>query len=373
MTSQFYRGARIFDKGQLLEDCALEISGGRSRLLPAAAIPDNAPVKDLNGGILSAGFVETQANGGGGVLVNDDFSAEGLVKVMQAHRQFGTVAMLPTFITDSQDKYHRAIASIAEAVKNKVHGIVGGHFEGPFLNVEKKGTHQPKFIRIPDDKDFACYEKHAPYLQNSLITLAPEQLAAGTIAKIKRFIPQINVAHSMAEHHHLLAARCEGLTGVTHLYNAIRPLSGRDPGPIGSAAELGLVCGIIADGIHVHPYALANAYRSLGADNLLLVTDSMHTIGAPEISEFDLMGIRVFVHEDRLVNEHGSLAGAHINMLQCLQNAVRYMQADIRDALKMAVSSPAYYIGRPDLASIANREAQDIIYLDEGLNLQTWQ
>lgn len=374
MTTTYYRGARIFDRGQLLIGYALKIEKQRSALVAEAAIPEGAPVKTLSGGILTPGFVETQANGGGGVLVNDDTSLAGLETVIKAHRQFGTVAILPTFITDSQDKYHRAIANIAEGVKQGLHGLVGGHFEGPFLNLEKKGTHQPKFIRRPDDSDFACYEKYAEYLQHSILSLAPEQQEKGTIARIKPFIPQINMAHSMATHEDLIAARAEGLTGITHLYNAMRPMSGRDPGPIGSAAELGLACGIIPDGIHSHPFALSFAYHGIGADKLMLVTDSMHTIGAPEITEFDLMGIRVFVRENSLVNEYGSLAGAHINLLQCLQNAVRYMNADIQSALRMTVSTPAHYIRRPDLATIEQRDSQDILYLDEQLALhENWR
>lgn len=372
--TQYYVGARVFDRGALLEGYALIVEQGRTKaLIPQAAIPRDAVVKQLNGGILTPGFVETQANGGGGVLVNDQFDRAGLEKVIAGHRLYGTVAMLPTFITDDQRKYHQAVASIAELVKAGMKGLIGGHFEGPFLNVEKKGTHNPKYIRIPDEADFACYERHADYLQNSIISLAPEQLPTGTISRIKPFIPQINLAHSMATAEDLFSARAEGLTGITHLYNAMRPLSGRDPGPIASAAELGLVAGIIVDGVHSHPYSLAAAYRLLGDQQLALVTDSMHTIGAPNITEFDLMGVKVFVKGDRLVNEHGSLAGAHINMLQSLQNAVRYMHADIRSALRMAVSTPAYYVGRDDLASITQRDIDDIIYLSDELTLEKWQ
>ncbi|MBV7388914.1 N-acetylglucosamine-6-phosphate deacetylase [Pasteurellaceae bacterium TAE3-ERU1] len=373
--AQFYTGARVFDRGALLEHYALVVDGGKTqKLVPESAIPEGAQVKRLNGGILTPGFVETQANGGGGVLVNDQCDRAGLEKVLAGHRKYGTVAMLPTFITDSQEKYHQAIANVANLVKEGMKGLVGGHFEGPFLCVEKKGTHNPRYIRIPDEKDFACYEQHADYLQHSILSLAPEQVPAGTIARIKPFIPQINLAHSMATAEDLLAARAEGLTGITHLYNAMRPLSGRDPGPIGSAVELGLYAGIIADGVHSSPYSLATAYQLLGDQHLMLVTDSMHTIGAPEITEFDLMGVKVFVKEDRLVNEHGSLAGAHINLLQCVQNAVRYMHADIRSALRMAVSTPANYVGRADLATIVARDVDDVIYLSDGdLALRDWQ
>lgn len=369
----FYSGARIFDQGRLLGGFALQVENGRTgALLPEGAIPEGAQVVRLAGGILSPGFVETQANGGAGLLVNEHFDGESLARILAGHRTYGTVAMLPTFITDSRDKYHAAIESIARAVRDGIPGIVGGHFEGPFLNVGKKGTHQPAFIRTPDEGDFAVYERYAEYLQHSIITLAPECVAPGTIARIKPHIPQINAAHSMATHEDLQRAVAEGLTGVTHLFNAMPVFAGREPGIIGAAAALGLYCGIIADGVHSHPYSLLAAYRMLGREKLLLVTDSMHTVGAPDIREFTIMGIRVRVHEDRLVNENGSLAGAHVNMLQCVQNAVRHMCADIESALVMAVHTPAHYIGRGDLAGITARRAEDVIYLDEGLQLQEW-
>lgn len=371
--SQFYAGAQLFDQGRLLAGFALEVSEGKSRaLLPESAIPEGAPVVRLRGGILSPGFVETQANGGAGLLVNEHIDAASLARILAGHRRFGTVAMLPTFITDSQPKYHAAIAAIAQAVRDGVPGIIGGHFEGPFLNPQKKGTHRVEFLRTPDEADFAVYAKHADALQHSILSLAPEQVAPGVIARIKRHIPHINLAHSMASHEDIERAVGEGLTGVTHLYNAMAAMEGRHPGAIGSAAALGLYCGIIADGIHSHPYSLLAAYRMLGKERLLLVTDSMHTIGADDIREFDLLGIRVFVHEDRLVNEHGSLAGAHINMLQCVQNAVRYMQADVASALTMAIHTPAHYIGRGDLAGIVARRTEDLIYLDDALNIQAW-
>lgn len=372
--TMYYRGARIFDNGRLLTGFALHTGNGRTLgLVAESALPENAPVTTLPGGILTPGFVETQANGGAGILVNDRFDADALAQMLSGHRQFGTVAILPTFITDSQTKYHAAIESIAHAVRDGVPGIVGGHFEGPFLNPDKKGTHQPAYLRTPDESDFAVYARHSEHLQHSILSLAPEQVAPGTIARIKPHIPQINMAHSLASHEDLERAVGEGLTGITHLYNAMPAMEGRNPGPIGSAAALGLYCGIIADGVHSHPYSLLAAYRMLGKTQLMLVTDSMHTIGVDGIREFDLMGIKVFVDGNRLVNEHGSLAGAHINMLQCLQNAVRYMLADIESALAMAVHTPAHYIGRPDLARIAERRCEDILYLDEELNLKNWE
>lgn len=374
MSTTYYQGARIFDRENLLDGFALAVDNGRTTaILPQADIPEHSKTISLNGGILTPGFIETQANGGGGVLVNHDSSEAGLAKILAGHRQYGTVAILPTFITDSQEKYHQAIANIAAAVERGQHGIIGGHFEGPFLSLQKKGTHNPAYLRKPDASDFAIYAKYAEHLQHSILSLAPEEQERGAIAAIKPYIPQINLAHSMANHADIARAYAEGLTGITHLYNAMPPMSGRGPGPIGAAAEYGLYAGIIPDGIHSEPISLAHAYQALGSARLMLATDSMHTIGAPNIREFDLMGITVYVQNDRLVNEYGALAGANINQLQCLHNAIRYMHADLKNALRMLITTPADYIRRPDLTHIANRRTADILYLDDSLNLQNWQ
>ena len=371
-TKTAYRGARIYHDGVLIEGQALLTENGKTLAVVAESdIPADAAVHYLDGGILTPGFIETQANGGGGYLVNDRFDADSLAHILAAHRKFGTVAMLPTFITDAQDNYHRAIASIAGAAR-RVPGILGGHFEGPFLSPEKKGTHNPAYLRVPDASDFACYEKHADALQNSIISLAPERVPAGTVRRIREMGIRVNAAHTMAGKADMQRAWAEGLGGVTHLYNAMPPLAGRDPAVIGSAAELRLYCGIIADGVHSDPYSLAAACKLIGKDRLLLVTDSMHTIGAPEITEFTLPGgIRVFVKEDRLVNEHGSLAGAHVTLLQCVKNAIRYMHIAVEDALAMAIVNPARYLDRPDLARITARRLDDILWLSDDLALQT--
>ena len=365
-----YTGARIYHRDVLLEGHALLVENDKTLAVAATGdIPADATVHRLAGGILTPGFIETQANGGGGYLVNERFDADGLAHILAAHRKFGTVAMLPTFITDAQDNYHRAIASIADATR-RVPGILGGHFEGPFLSPEKKGTHNPAYLRVPDESDFACFEQHADALQHSIVSLAPERVPAGTVRRLRALGLRVNAAHTMASKADMQRAWTEGLGGVTHLYNAMPPLAGRDPAVIGSAAELRLYCGIIADGVHSDPYSLAAACKLIGKDRLILVTDSMHTIGT-DIREFTLPGgVRVFVEKDRLVNEHGSLAGAHVTLLQCVQNAIRYMHLAVEDALGMVITNPARYLGCPELARITRRDVNDVLWLSDAMQLQ---
>lgn len=372
MDFSYYHADRLFHQGKFYQDCFLAVREGRTHaLLSLAQLPKAAKVIEVEG-ILSPGFVETQANGGGGVLFNDMPTLEGLRTIIKAHRLYGTVAMLPTFISDTQENFHRAIEVVAQGVVQGERGLVGGHFEGPFLHPEKKGTHREDFLRLPDARDKACFAKHAKALRHSIVSVAPERVGEAFIAYLVDLGYKLNVAHSMATHEDLLRAKNVGLTGITHLFNAMRPFSGRDPGPIGSALSLDLYAGIIADGVHSHPYSLESAYRLLGRDRLMLVTDSMHTIGT-DIQSFVLTGQKVFVKGNCLVNEHGSLAGAHVTLLQCVKNAVRYMKADLESALCMAISTPARYISCAQLASITGRMVDDVIALDANLDLIDWQ
>ncbi|PID66283.1 MAG: N-acetylglucosamine-6-phosphate deacetylase [Gammaproteobacteria bacterium] len=366
----YYQDAAIFNGQTLLHGYSLAVENNRTvAVIADNRLPEGANIVRLDGGILTPGYVELQANGGGGVLFNDTPTVEGLQTILAAHRRFGTVAMLPTFITDSPEKLDVGLQAIRDGISNKLPGLIGGHFEGPFINIDKKGTHQPDFIRQPDQADYARYAKGG--LGNSLVTLAPERVPTDFIRHLVASGWRVNAGHTMANKEDMLAAYHAGLSGVTHLYNAMPPLQGRQPAVIGSACHLGLYCGIIVDGIHSDPFALQAAYRLLGKDRLMLVTDSMHTIGAPEMHSFDLTGQTVFVKGDRLINANGSLAGAHITMAQSVKNALKYMQAGIADVLTMAITTPAKYIRRDDLASIINRRCEDILYLDDGLNLQT--
>ncbi len=365
----YYKNATIFNGETLLQGYSLAVEDNRTTAIVADEhIPQDADVIDLDGGILTPGYVELQANGGGGVLFNDNPTPEGLQTIVHAHRQFGTVAMLPTFITDSPEKLELALQSVRDSIAANMHGLIGGHFEGPFISLEKKGTHQPNFIRQPEQADYERYGKGG--LGNSLVTLAPENVPMEFIRYLVDKGFRVNAGHTMASKADMINAYHAGLTGVTHLYNAMPTLQGRAPAVIGSAFNLGLHCGIIVDGIHSDPFSLRLAYQLFGKNHLMLVTDSMHTIGAPEIESFDLTGQTVFVRGDRLVNEHGSLAGAHITMEQSVKNAVKFMQISITEALTMAVTTPATYIRRHDLASIINRRFDDILYLDSELTIQ---
>lgn len=366
-----YTNMRIFDGEKIHEDKALAIEDNKVvAIFSSASDFAGKDVIKLDGGILSPGYVETQANGGGGVLFNEQPNIEGLKAILKAHRQYGTVAMLPTFITDTAQNMKKAVKAIEEGLKQNLKGLIGGHFEGPFLNTEKKGTHRADYIRKPKSEDLSLFL--SADLGKSLITLAPENVDMDFIKSLKEAGFTLAAGHSMATKDDMVKAYEHGLTGVTHLYNAMPPLAGRQPSIIGSSLALGLYAGIITDNIHSDEFSMQLAYKALGADKLMLVTDSMHTIGIEGITEFELMGQKVFVKEGKLVNEFGSLAGAHITMEQSVKNAVRFMKASTQDALKMAISTPAKFMNCPYLSTLIGRDIDDVLWLDDGLNIKAY-
>jgi N-acetylglucosamine-6-phosphate deacetylase len=184
--------------------------------------------------------------------------------------------------------------------------VLGLHLEGPFLSRQRAGVHDPAFIRQPTAQDEALLT--APREGALVVTLAPEQVAAGFIARLAAADVRVCLGHSMATYAQTRAAIVEGLTGFTHLFNAMRPMESREPGPIAAALETATCWyGLIVDGVHVDPAMLRLALRGLG--NPMLVTDAMPPVGGKH-ARFRLYGQEIEVAADRCVRRDGTLAGA---------------------------------------------------------------
>ena len=176
-----------------------------------------------------------------------------------------------------------------------------------------------------------------------LVTLAPEQVPAGFIAELARAGVRVSLGHSMATYAQTKAALADGLTGFTHLFNAMRPLSSREPGPIAAALEApGAWFGMIVDGEHVAPAMLRLALR--GAARPMLVTDAMPPVGGSR-SGFTLYGDEITVRDGRCARADGTLAGAAIDMASAVRNAVQLLDVPLTSALRFASTEPAEFLG----------------------------
>src|SRR4051812_44122681 len=352
------------------ERCLLVEDGRIVDVLPLADCPADASRQDLEGDLVP-GFIDLQVNGGGGVLFNDQPTIEGIEAIGRAHRAFGTTGFLPTLITDDLQVVDRAMRAVEGAIAKGLPGVLGIHIEGPFINSEKVGIHDPAKIRKIDE---AAVELLTSLNKGvTLVTLAPELAPSGLIASLAARGVVLAAGHTAASYEQARQALDDGVTGFTHLFNAMTQLTGRAPGAVGAALDSDAWCGIIVDGFHVHPASLRIALAAKGPDKLVLVTDAMPTVGSEETAF--LLGDRaIHVDAGRLAADDGTLAGSNLDMATAVVNAAEALQVDQASAIRMASLNPARALGlEHETGAISPGLRADLALLGpNGSVLQTW-
>jgi N-acetylglucosamine-6-phosphate deacetylase len=352
---------RVFDGAIVHDDMAVAIEGDRIvKLVARADLPRTMPTYELpEGAWLAPGFIDIQVNGGGDVLFNDQPTPEGVRAIAAAHRKLGTTALLPTLISDTAEKMTAALAAVG-AVAATEPSVLGIHLEGPFLSPEKAGIHDRRFFRQPTNDDLA---KITARKGLTLVTMAPEQVPGHFIEKLAAAGVRVALGHSMASYAQTKAAMERGLSGFTHLFNAMRPLDVREPGPIAAALESPQAWyGLIVDGIHVAPAMLRLALR--GAGKPILVSDAMPPVGGTR-DAFTINGEAIFVRNGRCARDDGTLAGAYLDMATAVRNCVRLLDIPLADALCFASVHPAEFLGVDDtVGKIASGFRADMVALD---------
>lgn len=369
------RNARILTADGLRDDLAVVVEDGRiSALLPDAApqLGSAAGHVDLGGGWLLPGFIDAQVNGGGGVLFNNAPDVDSLRTLAAAHRRFGTTALLPTLISDDVQVMRAAIDATRTAIAQGVPGVIGIHLEGPYIAPARKGTHDAAKFRVPDADEIAM----AASLDNgvTLLTLAPERVPLDSIRALVERGVIVAAGHTAATYEEARAGLEAGIRGFTHLYNAMSPLTGREPGAVGAALEdRDSWVGIIADGVHVHPASLRVALAAKAPGKVMLVTDAMPPVGADNPS-YELYGEVITAVDGVVRNAAGSLAGSALDMATAVRNAVQLLGLPLEEAARMASRYPARFLNVDDrLGEIAPGYQADLVLLDDALQVRaTW-
>jgi len=362
----------VFDGTRRHEHAGVTIDGARvSRIVPHDKIPRNMPVRVLSDGVwLAPGFIDLQVNGGGDVLFNDSPTPEAISVIAAAHRKFGTTGFLPTLITDTSEKMHAAVAAVEAAMRTEP-AVLGLHLEGPFLSPQRAGVHDRSLFRQPTPEDLEMLTSAREGVL--LLTLAPEQVPAGFIRRLTDAGVRVSLGHSMATYAQTRAAIEEGLAGFTHLFNAMRPLASREPGPIAAALETAACSfGLIVDGVHVDPAMLRLALRGVGRP--MLVTDAMPPVGGTR-SDFTLYGEKIAVRAGRCVRQDGTLAGAYLDIASAVRNCVRLLGLPLERALSFASINPAGFVNLgSQVGALAPGLRADMVALDpEKIEvLETW-
>jgi len=341
-TTQAVAADHIFDGISVRHNAAVLVEGEDiARIVQRAEVPRDTPVHALpKGAWLAPGFIDVQVNGGGDVLFNDSPTPEAVATIAHAHRKFGTTGLLPTLITDAAEKMPAAIDAVQSAMDREP-GVLGIHLEGPFISPERPGVHETKFIRTITPSDLALLTKRRRGVM--LVTLAPEQMPKGAIAQLAKAGVRVSLGHSIATYEQTRAAMSEGLTGFTHLFNAMPPILGREPGPVAAALESSdAFYGLIVDGEHVDLASLRLALRGLGCP--MLVTDAMPPVGGSRPT-FRLYSNEIAVSGGKLTRKDGTLAGAFLTMAEAVNNCVQMLGLRLEAALTLASLNPATFLG----------------------------
>ena len=366
--------------GRVLTDRGFEaglavlIEDGRITLVTTAqdALKQATQTYDLQGAMLLPGFIDCQVNGGGGVLFNNAPDVDALRTIGAAHRRFGTTGFLPTLISDDVDVMGKAIAATRQAISEKVPGVLGIHLEGPYIAPARKGTHDQAKFRVPDANEIALTTSLDTGV--TVITLAPEQVPLDDIRALVALGAIVVAGHTAATYEEARAGIDAGIRGFTHLYNAMSPLTGREPGAVGAALEdTASWCGVIVDGVHVHPASLRIALAAKPSGKVFLVTDAMPPVGADDPS-YELYGETITVRDGVVRNAAGALAGSALDMATAMRNTVSLLGVPLEEAARMASTYPAEFLGLGNqYGRIAPGFHADLVALDDALRvINTW-
>ncbi|KZK89981.1 N-acetylglucosamine-6-phosphate deacetylase [Pseudovibrio sp. Ad5] len=352
---------QLFDGQNLLTDTAIHLVDGKCAGLSSAdQLPVDVTVKKLSG-LITPGFFDIQINGGGGVLYNTSPSPEGLAAIAAAHRQFGTTALLPTVITDAPNVLEEAVEAMKDAYGT--HGIKGIHIEGPHISVERKGTHEASWVRPLNERSLQLVRDLRDRDIPVLMTVAPEGVAKGDVARLVEMGAVVSIGHTDAGAAQIKPVLKEGANLFTHLFNGMSQMVNREPGAVGTGINSTAYCSLIVDGHHVADDMLRLAIRARPVkDHMIIISDAMPTVGGPE--NFNLYGHQVYLEDGKLINKAGSLAGAHVTMLESVARMITELQFPAEEVLRMSLSNPAALMGlQQSVASLQNTDLADMLLL----------
>jgi len=361
--------ATILTGEAVVENHALLVGGGSIvDIVPNRHVPAEAQKIACGGQILAPGLIDAQVNGGGNAQFNNDPSAATCLTIAKAHRAYGTTRLLPTCITDTPDITRRAVAAVREAGKTDP-SILGIHLEGPHLAKDRRGIHHTTSLRSLNADDLTLYRRAGDEVM--LITLAPETVGVKDIENLaKQAI--VSIGHTNALPEQIRAALAAGASGFTHLYNGMGGMDARSPNVVGTALDdRNSWCGLIADGHHVAPEMIRLALRAKPVGKVFLVSDAMAPAATTTPKDFLLYGDTIHTQGTRCATATGTLAGSAVTLLDCVRHCVRNVGIDLDEALRMASTYPAAFLGLGHrLGKLLPTYTADIIAVDEALSLK---
>ena len=314
-------------------------------VVPEEELPHGIQQVNLNGNNLTAGFIDLQLNGCGGVMFNEQTTVETLEIMQATNLKSGTTSYLPTFITSPDEGMKSAVKVMRDYLAKYQNQALGLHLEGPYLSKEKKGVHREEYIReiTPEMKTFLC--DNADVITK--ITLAAENPTTQYIADFVEKGIIVSLGHSNATYEVANQAIAKGISFATHLHNAMSPISsGRAMGVVGAVLDSDLYAGIIVDGLHVE-FGNVRIAKKVKGDKLCIVTDATAAAGS-DIESFIFVGKTVYVRDGKCYDANGTLGGSSVTMIESVENAVKKVGISLDETLRMCNLYPARAIGVDD-------------------------
>ncbi len=347
----------------LFAEATVRVQDGRFDAI-RSGIDSSADI--LTSGWIIPGLIDLQVNGGFRFDVTaDPTTASALAGKLPAT---GVTSFLPTVITSALESYPALLRALEQSI-GEAHGanILGVHVEGPYLSPQRAGAHNPALLRPPSVEE---YDRWLDSKSVRLFTLAPE--LPGALALVEHLAARgivVSAGHSNASYAEATAGFEAGITWGTHLFNAMSPLAHREPGLVGALLSAEVPCGLIVDGIHVHPAVVKTAWRARGTRGLTLVTDAMSAAGmAP--GQYVLGDRQVVVDSTSARLADGTLAGSILQMDAAVRNVMAYTGCSLADAVRMATATPARVLGISNHKGlIAPGYDADLVVLDESLRV----
>jgi N-acetylglucosamine-6-phosphate deacetylase len=353
---------KVITPGGVLEPGWVRVDDGR-----IAAVEAGVPARsDQHGAVIVPGFVDIHCHGGGGASF-DSADAEECARAAAYHREHGTTTLMASLVTAAPDDLERRAAVLSDLAADGV--VAGIHYEGPFLSAARKGAHDPALLRDPEP---ALVERLLSVPHVRMMTIAPE--LDGGLAALRRVRDAGAIAavgHTDATYEVTREAIGAGARVATHLFNGMRPLHHREPGPILALLDAPeVVVELIGDGVHLHPAVVAHVARTKGFSGATLVTDALAAAGMSD-GEYELGGLDVEVREGvARLSGGGSIAGSTATAASVFRRAVRESGLGLAEAVRLAATTPAALLGLADRGAVAAGLRADLLVLDEDLTVR---
>jgi N-acetylglucosamine-6-phosphate deacetylase len=363
MSSTAFIAREIFTGSEIHTGKAVLVKDGKiTGITDASAVPAGYRKEELGDYLLAPAFVDLQIYGGNGKFFSAELTTEALEATYECCLQGGCTQFQITLATNSIEKFVRGLEVAREYRNGGGKGLLGVHLEGPYINPVKKGAHLERFIKKPTIGEINHLLQKGKDLFR-MMTLAPEQCDRDCIELLLKSGIVLSAGHSDATYGEASDGFYQGITAATHLFNAMSPLQGRQPGMVGAIYDHNDVrCSVVCDGVHVD-FASVRISKKIMQQRLFFITDAVTEVRYGE-----------YVHllkGDHYTLPDGTLSGSALTMLQCVRNGVEKCGIALPEALRMASLYPATVMGLQDQwGSIAPGACADLILLDEELNLK---